>query len=271
MAHPTGPRTIRFPGKFPSVVFSGVPNFPKPWEAPLSCLIVIPARYASTRLPGKPLRLLRGRPLVLHALDAARRAELGRVIVATDDERIASVVAAAGGEARMTSEAHRTGTDRVAEVARECPGEVVLDLQGDEPDADPALMRRLCAAVEAGDEMVTAAARVADPLEAALPQVVKVVCDAGGRALYFSRAVIPARHPGAGGPAPAVLGHMGIYAFRRETLLRFVALPPGALEQAEGLEQLRALENGIPIRVLLTGTRTRGVDTEDDLRNLEST
>ena len=230
---------------------------------------MIPARYASTRLPGKPLRLLRGRALVLHALDAALRAEVGRVIVATDDERIARVVAAAGGEARMTSDRHLTGTDRVAEVARDCAEDVVLNLQGDEPDADPALMRRLCAAVEAGDEMVTAAAPVADPAEAALPQVVKVVCDAGGRALYFSRAIIPARHPGVISPRPLVLGHMGIYAFRRETLLRFVSLPPGALEQTEGLEQLRALENGIPIRVLLTGTRSRGVDTEEDLRGLE--
>jgi len=229
---------------------------------------VIPARHASTRLPGKPLRLLRGRPLVLYAWEAARAAGLARVVVATDDERVAAVVRAAGGEAALTSPQHPSGTDRVAEVARASREGVILNLQGDEPEADPALLRALCEAAAAGAPVVTAAAPLVDPAHRESPHVVKVVCDAAGHALYFSRAAIPAAHPGSGPPAE-VLGHLGIYAFRREALLRFVELPRGPLELSEGLEQLRALEHGLPVRVLRAPRFTRGVDTLEDLAALE--
>jgi 3-deoxy-manno-octulosonate cytidylyltransferase (CMP-KDO synthetase) len=237
-------------------------------EMPKDVLAVIPARYASRRLPGKPLCLLRGRPLVLHAWDAARAAGIPRVVVATDDERVARVVRGAGGEAMMTSPDHPSGTDRVAEVARASREAVILNLQGDEPGADPEVLRALCAAAAAGDPMVTAAAPLTDLSLLSNPHVVKVVCDAQGRALYFSRAAIPAAHPGLAEP-PVAYGHLGMYAFRRETLERFVSLAPGRLERIEGLEQLRALEHGIPIRVLRAQRFTRGVDTPEDLEELE--
>lgn len=229
---------------------------------------MIPARYASTRLPGKPLALLHGRPLVLHARDAALAAGIARVVVAADDERIVAAVRAAGGEAQMTSPAHASGTDRVAEVAARSPAGVVLNLQCDEPEADPALLRELCESIAGGEAMATAAARLEDPAHLECPHVVKVVCDAAGHALYFSRARIPAAHPGAAG-APPAYGHLGIYAFGRETLERFVRLEPSRLERLEGLEQLRALENGIRIRVLRAARFTRGVDTPEDLEELE--
>lgn len=235
----------------------------------MSVLIVIPARMGSTRLAEKPLLLLRGRPLVLWARDAALKAGVGRVVVATDDERIRQVVEAEGGEAALTGVHHRTGTDRVAEVARRSAEDVILNLQGDEPDADPLLIRRIAEACKAGGGMVTAAAEIQDPEAADSPQVVKVVVGADGNALYFSRARIPATHPGHAGSRPWPLGHLGIYGFRKETLLRFVELPPGRLEGIEGLEQLRALENGIPIRVLLADRLSRGVDTEEDLARHE--
>jgi 3-deoxy-manno-octulosonate cytidylyltransferase (CMP-KDO synthetase) len=227
-------------------------------------LVVIPARHASTRLPGKPLRLLRGRPLVLHAWSAARDAGFAHVVVATDDERVARVVRDAGGEAEMTSADHPSGTDRVAEVARRRKADVVLNLQGDEPRPDAALLRALCAAVREGEELATAAAPLVSDALRADPSVVKVVCDVSGHALYFSRAAIPAAHPSSNA-TPPTYGHLGVYAFRRETLLRFVSLPPSRLEMLEGLEQLRALENGIRIRVLRAPVFTRGVDTEADL------
>jgi 3-deoxy-manno-octulosonate cytidylyltransferase (CMP-KDO synthetase) len=205
---------------------------------------------------------------VLHAWDSARRAGFEHVVVATDDERIARVVREAGGEAALTSPAHASGTDRVAEVARARDHAVILNLQGDEPDAGPELLRELADAARAGEPMVTAAAALTDPALRRDPGVVKVVCDATGHALYFSRSAIPAPHPGGAEPEK-IYGHLGIYAFRREALLRFVELPPGALERIEGLEQLRALENRIPIRVLNAGRFTRGVDTPADLEARE--
>jgi 3-deoxy-manno-octulosonate cytidylyltransferase (CMP-KDO synthetase) len=232
-------------------------------------LVVIPARFGSTRLPGKPLLLLRGKALVLHAREAALAAGFPRVVVATDDDRILDVVRSAGGEAVLTSSSHVSGSDRVAEVARASSESVILNVQGDEPEADPGLLRSLAAAALAGDPIVTAAARLEDPALRDSPGVVKVVCDADGHALYFSRAPIPAAHPGSES-APRTYGHLGLYAFRREALLRFVSLPPGTLERTEGLEQLRALEHGIPVRVLRADRFTRGVDTAEDLAARES-
>jgi 3-deoxy-manno-octulosonate cytidylyltransferase (CMP-KDO synthetase) len=219
----------------------------------------------ATRLPGKPLLAETGKPLVVHTLEAARGARRAkRVVVATDDERIAAAVRAAGGEAAMTSPACRSGTDRVAEAARGIPGEdVVLNLQGDEPEIDPADLDALAAAMESDPsiEMGTLAAPLG-PGEDALPSVVKVVVDARGFALYFSRAAIPFRRDPAG-PAPA-LRHVGVYAYRRAFLERFAKMEETPLERTEVLEQLRALENGVRIRVVAAERAPPGIDTRED-------
>jgi 3-deoxy-manno-octulosonate cytidylyltransferase (CMP-KDO synthetase) len=228
-------------------------------------LIVIPARRGAARLPGKPLLARTGKPLVVHTWEAARAcARAARVAVATDDAEIAAAVRAAGGEAVMTSPACRSGTDRVAEAAAALPGEdVVLNVQGDEPEIDPAALDALVAAMEAEPslEMGTLAAPLG-PGEEGNPHVVKVVADLRGRALYFSRAPIPFRRE-AVGPAPS-LRHVGVYAYRRALLARFASLPETPLERTEVLEQLRALENGIAIRVVRTERAPPGIDTPED-------
>lgn len=235
---------------------------------------VIPARYASTRLPGKPLAILAGKPLVQHVWEKARAARrLSAVVVATEDERIARVVRGFGGEVMMTSAAHATGTDRVAEVARDRREAIVLNIQGDEPLADPADIDTLVAGLQEdeGAMMATLATPLPDRRAADNPNVVKVVCDAAGRALYFSRALIPwPRNPPAlDEPKPAPRGlwlqHIGLYAFRRQFLMEFASWPPSPLEGMEGLEQLRALERGHAIRVLPARGRYHGVDTPEDL------
>jgi 3-deoxy-manno-octulosonate cytidylyltransferase (CMP-KDO synthetase) len=217
------------------------------------------------RLPGKPLLAETGKPLVVHALEAARRARrASRVVVATDDRRIADAVRAAGGEAAMTSPSCRSGTDRVAEAARALPGEdVVLNVQGDEPEVEPEALDALAEAMEAdaGIEMGTLAAPLA-PGEESVPSVVKVVVDARGFALYFSRAPIPYRRDPAG-PGRA-LHHVGVYAYRRAFLARFAAMPQTPLERTESLEQLRALENGVRVRVVPVDRAPPGVDTRED-------
>ncbi len=227
---------------------------------------VIPARFASTRFPGKPLALLAGKPMVVHVLERVHAAALfDTVCVATDDARIAAAVGAAGGEARLTSMAHRTGTERVAEVAAAFPSDAwVYNVQGDEPLLPPALLGELVRFVESQPqvEMATAAHPSAVVEDFHAPQVVKVVTDAAGKALYFSRAPLP--HDDGG--ETTFLHHIGLYAFQRQTLLRFVSLAPGPLERRENLEQLRALEHGIPIHVLVTAHATRGVDTPADLK-----
>ena len=226
-------------------------------------LIVIPARYASTRLPGKPLLDETGVPLVVHVLERARRARRAeRVVVATDDPRILEAVRAAGGEAVMTSSDHRSGTDRVAEAVRDLPGDVVVNLQGDEPDIDPDHVDALVDAVLSDESiaMATVAAPL-DPGDATNENVVKVVLDRAGRALYFSRSPLPfVRNAGAAVP----LRHAGIYAFRRDALLRFVSIAPTPLETTESLEQLRALESGMAIRVVVVDDVAPGIDTPAD-------
>lgn len=229
-------------------------------------LVVIPARRGALRLPGKPLLAETGKPLVVHTLEAARAARCARrVVVATDDPGIAAAVEAAGGEAVMTSAGCASGTDRVAEAARALPGEdLVINVQGDEPEIDPAALDALAAAMEAdpGTPMGTLAAPLGDAADLAAPSVVKVVVDAAGFALYFSRAPIP--HQRDPGPEPPRLRHVGVYAFRREFLADFAAAPPSPLERAEGLEQLRALEAGARIRVVPCGSAPRGIDTRED-------
>jgi len=230
----------------------------------------IPARYGSTRLPGKVLREIAGRPMIEHVWERARRAEgLSAVTVLTDDERVAEAVAAFGGTVELTPAHCASGTDRIAWAARRWEAEGVVNIQGDEPLIDPAAISRLARHLAAGtgDAMVTLAAPAA-PGDLENPDVVKVVTGVDGRALYFSRAPIPHRRAGADS-RPAALRHIGIYGYRRDTLLRLAALERTPLERAESLEQLRALENGIDIRVLFVESGWPGVDTMDDLEAVE--
>lgn len=228
-------------------------------------LVVIPVRMAATRLPGKPLALLRDRPVVawVHAA-AAACPEVDRVVVATDSPEIADTVAGFGGEVVMTSSACATGTDRVAEAARLLPGhQVVVNLQGDLPFATPEMLRRLIAPFVAADPTVMAT--IGAPLQPGQiddPDAVKVLLDRNGDALYFSRAPVP--YVRVRMPAP-VLHHLGLYAFEAEFLQHFATLPPTPLEQIEGLEQLRALEHGHRIRVSEVEHAVLEINTPSDL------
>jgi 3-deoxy-manno-octulosonate cytidylyltransferase (CMP-KDO synthetase) len=230
---------------------------------------IIPARYGSTRLPGKPLVPLAGKPLVQHVWERARRARrLAGLVVATDDERIATVVTGFGGVAVMTSPGHASGTDRLAEVARSRSAALYVNIQGDEPLLEPDDVDTLVEGLarDPSSPMGTLAVPLTDPREAEDANVVKVVCDATGRALYFSRARIPhPRNPETGGPGAAWLKHIGIYAYRSDFLLEFASWPPTPLERMEGLEQLRALERGCAIRVFPARGRYLGVDTPEDV------
>lgn len=237
--------------------------------AQVKAAVVIPARYASTRLPGKPLAPIAGRPMIWYVWDAARRASLAsRVVVATDDGRIAEAVRAFGGEVAMTSPDCPSGTDRAAEAARTLPEEIVVNLQGDEPLMDPAVVDAVIAPLAADPAVVmsTAAVLSADPADYARPHVVKVVVDAAGDALYFSRSPIPHWRDEGAGPYRK---HLGIYGYRRDFLFRLASLPPSGLERAEKLEQLRVLEGGFRIRVVDVDYESVGVDTPEDLRAVE--
>jgi 3-deoxy-manno-octulosonate cytidylyltransferase (CMP-KDO synthetase) len=227
---------------------------------------IIPARWASTRFPGKPLAVLGGKPLVRHVWERACRArEVDRVIVATDDMRIAEAAFDFGAEVAMTSPRHPTGTDRLAEVAARLPAaRIIINIQGDEPDIAPATIDRLARTL-LGDPrlgMVTAANPLG-PADLANPNVVKVVTDLAGRALYFSRSPIPHDRDGSGGIK--YLRHQGIYGYRRRMLLDFVKWKPTPLERAEKLEQLRALEHGVGIGVIEVKSASVGVDVPADL------
>jgi len=229
-------------------------------------LCVIPARYASTRLPGKPLRDIAGRPMICRVYErAAQAARIEKALVATDDERICEAVRLHGGEAMMTSKDHPTGTDRLAEVAAAYEDmDLIINVQGDEPLIEPGLIDDLAGLFEEDPElqMATVMTELGDEEEAKNPNNVKVVTDQNGYALYFSRSLLP--YPRNAGKSP-VYKHIGIYAYRRDFLLRYAKLSPTPLEQAESLEQLRALENGYRIKVLRTDCRFVGVDTEEDL------
>jgi 3-deoxy-manno-octulosonate cytidylyltransferase (CMP-KDO synthetase) len=234
-------------------------------------LVVIPARYGSTRFPGKALADLGGRPLIVRvAENAARIAEADEVIVATDDARIEAAVRAAGLACEMTGD-HATGTDRIGEVAARHAGDIVLNLQGDEPLLDPRDVGGLIEAMhgDPGIDVATCAHPFADEASWRDPNQVKVVRDGQGLALYFSRAPIPGTFPGADVQAFRRAGrHVGIYGFRRRALQRFLALERTPLEITEGLEQLRALENGMRIRVLDLAEAPVGVDTPEDLEQV---
>ena len=231
---------------------------------------IVPARWSSTRFPGKPLHLIAGKPLLQHVWKRCRQAKnLDSVIIATDDMRIAEAAFDWGAEIASTSRRHQSGTDRVAEVARNAKQfAFVINIQGDEPLIDPYLIDRLVEKLRADREIdiVTAAHPFENQAEASSPHQVKVVVDATGRALYFSRAAIPfPRNPS----KIRYLRHQGIYGFRRDALLQFVKWKRGPLERAESLEQLRALENGVNVHVLLTKHGSPGVDTSADAEVLE--
>jgi len=231
-------------------------------------LAVIPARFAATRFPGKPLAVLWGKPMLQHVWERARAARgLDELLIATDDERIATVARGFGAVVELTSPGCASGTDRVAEVARRWPrAGLVLNLQGDEPELETEAVSRLVEVMR-GDvslRMGTIAHHEPDAALLARPEVVKVVVDAAGFALYFSRADLA--EGSRSGPA---LRHAGVYAFRRDLLLEFASWPPCRLEQAERLEQLRALERGVRIKVVLGERPFAGVDTPEQLQTLE--
>ena len=230
---------------------------------------VIPARYGATRFPGKPLAPLWGKPMLRHVWERAVAARgLDALVIATDDERIATTARGFGAAVEMTSPDCASGTDRVAEVARRRPAAaIVLNLQGDEPELETDAVTRLIAVMrgDSGVRMGTIAHHEPDLALLAKPEVVKVVVDADGFALYFSRADIAGAS--AGGPA---LRHAGVYAFQRDLLLEFSGWPVGALERAERLEQLRAVERGVRIRVVLGERPFAGVDTPEQMAALEA-
>ncbi|MFN0066260.1 MAG: 3-deoxy-manno-octulosonate cytidylyltransferase [Limisphaerales bacterium] len=236
---------------------------------------IIPARHASTRFPGKPLHLIAGRPLVRHVVERCRLARsLTDIIVATDDTRIADAVRPFC-RVEMTRADHASGTDRIAEVAARLDCDGVVNIQGDEPLMDPAAVDAVAAAL-ADAEMTTAATPIRDAAVWENPNVVKVVTALDGRALYFSRRTIPylRDHAAAAGEAQLrefpFLHHLGLYGYRRGTLLRLVKFPVSPLEDAEKLEQLRALEHGIAIRVVRVERAHPGVDTPEDAARVEA-
>jgi len=241
----------------------------------MKMLGLIPARYASTRFPGKPLHPIAGKPLIEHVVERCKLARsLSEVVVATDDARIRDV-AVKFCRVEMTRPDHPSGSDRIAEVAARCDCEAVVNIQGDEPLIEPRVIDAVAAAL-ADNEMSTAATVIGDPAEYDNPNVVKVVVNSAGRALYFSRRTIPYLRDAASRSAAEQLAafpflkHLGIYGYRRETLLRLVTCPVSPLEVAEKLEQLRALENGIAIAVVKVQYDSVGVDIQEDVVRVEA-
>ncbi|HVS73434.1 MAG TPA: 3-deoxy-manno-octulosonate cytidylyltransferase [Phycisphaerae bacterium] len=235
----------------------------------MRAVIVIPARYGSTRFPGKPLARQTGKYLIEHVVEQARKARGATdVVVATDDTRIAAAVGSFGGRSVMTSPAHPSGTDRVAEVMRHgefAGAEIAINVQGDEPEIDPEIIEGLIAACRRpGVEMATVSAPLEAHADIENPNIVKVVTDRSGFALYFSRAAIPFNRDGAAGPSPRYRKHLGIYGYRREALLTLASSPVCDLERAEKLEQLRALYLGMRIFVHETARAPHGIDTPED-------
>lgn len=241
---------------------------------------VIPARYASTRFPGKALAEIGGRPMIQHVYERAAQSTLvSRVIVATDDRRIAEAVNMIGGEAVMTSTAHETGTDRLAEVASGLDADIIVNVQGDEPLIDPAMIDLAIQPFleEPGLQMGTVKTRIKCLHDFLSPNVVKVVTDNRGDALYFSRSPLPffrdkwkdLKDESFASGRLLCYKHVGLYVYRRDFLLKFAVMPPTFLEISEKLEQLRAIENGITIRVVETEFESIGVDTPDDLQKAQ--
>jgi 3-deoxy-manno-octulosonate cytidylyltransferase (CMP-KDO synthetase) len=234
-----------------------------------SVLAIIPARYQSTRLPGKALADIGGRPMIEHVYRRARQAKtVDAVVIATDDPRIANAAASFGGVSVMTLPTHQSGTDRLAEVAASLPCELIVNVQGDEPFLDPAVIDAVVEPMrqDPAIEMATAARRLRDADEFTNPNMVKVVTDRTGFALYFSRAPIPYGRDHSVAELARI--HVGLYVYRRAALLQLARLAPGRLERLESLEQLRALEHGIGIRVVDTDFTSAEVNTPEDLERV---
>ena len=239
----------------------------------MRCVGVIPARYSSTRFPGKPLALIKDKPMIQWVYTAASEAtHLDHVLVATDDERIFEAVRDFGGLAQMTSAGHQSGTDRIAEVAEDLDAELIVNIQGDEPLIEPHIIDTAVAPlIDNPDiEMGTLACPFPADTDPSDPDIVKVVFDRAGNALYFSRHPIPYRR---GGTHPDVRSwqHIGLYVYRRSFLLKFARSAPTSLEKAESLEQLRALELGYQIHVEQTEFQSAGVDRPEDLEKILQT
>ena len=236
----------------------------------LCTAVIIPARYASSRFPGKPLAILGGKPMIEHVYRKAAASSADLVLVATDDLRIKECVESFGGKAVMTPSELPSGTDRIAAALEACGEKVdiVINVQGDEPLIPTSVIDELIELMKSRPELEMATVAVPGNRETMTENTVKAIFGADGRALYFSRSMIPFLRQG--GEECGVWLHWGIYAYRRETLERFVQLPPGKLEECEKLEQLRALENGISIKVVTTELTTIGVDTPEDLEKAES-
>ena len=235
-------------------------------------VIVIPARYSSTRLPGKPLVSLAGKPMIQRVYERAKLAKRAdRVIVATDDERIIKAVEGFGGEARLTRPDHRTGTERVAELASHIDGSVFVNVQGDEPLLDPAAVDTAIAALleEPAASIATVATPLKTPADIMDPNVVKTVLDFDENALYFSRAPIPWVRDTSAHRIVRYLKHLGLYVFQRDALLEYPTLPQGELERIEQLEQLRWMENGWKIRVAEVEHDAVSVDVPEDVTRVE--
>ena len=272
VARGAGGRGSRAPAAFDKLPAAVLACRPVPTGSAIdrrAVLGVIPARYGATRFPGKPLATLWGRPMLQHVWERARAAHgIDELVIATDDDRIESAARGFGAAVERTSPDCASGTDRAAEVARRRPqADIVLNIQGDEPELETAAVTRLVEAMraDAAVRMGTIAHREPDLAAMASENVVKVVVDAAGFALYFSRADLAGASRG--GPA---LRHAGVYAFRRDLLLEFSTWPPGRLEQAERLEQLRAVERGVRIKVVLGQRPFAGVDTPEQLAALEA-
>jgi 3-deoxy-manno-octulosonate cytidylyltransferase (CMP-KDO synthetase) len=237
---------------------------------PTRILGVIPARFASSRFPGKALSLLAGKPILQHVYERASHARyLSKLVIATDDDRIARVARSFGAQVQMTRADHPSGTDRVAEAASSDHAEVIVNIQGDEPLIDPEAIDAATLALldDSGVPMATLKKRIEIPSEIDNPNVVKVVSDLAGDAIYFSRCPIPYLRDGSPGGI-VHYKHIGLYVYRREFLLAYSGFPVGPLEQAERLEQLRAIENGHRIRVVETEYESLGVDTPEDLERI---
>lgn len=234
-------------------------------------LVAIPARWGSTRFPGKPLHHIAGKPLVQHVWERCQLCKsIDEVVIATDDERIVQAAADFGAKAVMTSPEHPSGTDRIAEAASKCGDfDVIINVQGDEPLISPALIDQLAAQLRAEPaiRMITAAAIIHEDAQVQDANIVKVVTDVSGDALYFSRSPLPFVRNRQ--PNTVHKRHLGIYGFRKDFLLEFVKWPPSMLELTESLEQLRAMENGVRLRVVMTDDLSPGVDTLEQAQALE--
>jgi 3-deoxy-manno-octulosonate cytidylyltransferase (CMP-KDO synthetase) len=237
----------------------------------MTAIVIIPARYDSTRFPGKPLCPLRGKPLIQHVYENSKRSRRAEdVIVATDSETIFERVFAFGGKAVMTNKNHPSGTDRIAEVAASLDYDIIVNVQGDEPLIRPEMIDDVITALDDTRASIgTLIKKIEDPVEISDNNVVKVVFDKERFALYFSRAAVPFRAPHSEIRAPEYYKHIGIYSYRRDVLLSLAGMEQTDLEKIEKLEQLRALENGLKIKVMETFLETFGVDTPEDLERVE--